>query len=64
MKKTLTLLLGVLLISELLANVNFSIDYANFQSDNKPYTEFYLSINGSSFGYAMVKQEGEVELFQ
>ena len=64
MKKTLTLLLGVLLISELYSNVNFSIDYANFKIKNKPYTEFYLSINGSSLGYAMVKQEGEVEFFQ
>ncbi len=64
MKKTLSLLLGILLLSQLFSNVNFSIDYSNFKIENKPYTEFYLSINGSSLGYAMVKQEGEVELFQ
>ena len=66
MKKILTLLLSILTFSGLFANVNFSIDYAIFQTKNKPYTEFYLSINGSStsLGYKMVKQEGDQELFQ
>jgi|GEM_PF-999321 len=64
MKKILPLLLSILTFSGLIANVNFSIDYANFQSENKPYTEFYLSINGNSLGYALVKQEGDMELFQ
>ena len=64
MKKILSLLLSILTFSGLFANVNFSIDYAVFQSKNKPYTEFYLSINGSSLGYAMITQDGDQELFQ
>jgi GWxTD domain-containing protein len=64
MKKTFSLLLSVLLLSQLFSNVTFSIDYANFQFKNKPYTEFYLSVNGGSLGYAMVKQDGDQELFQ
>ena len=64
MKKSFSLLVSILLCNWLFANINFSIDFTSFQSENKPYTEFYLSISGTSLGYAQVKQEGDIELFQ
>jgi len=67
-------------IGLLKANINFALDYASFYAPGeKPYIEFYLSINGNTLNYAetspdkfqaqleityLIEQEGKVVSFE